>query len=134
MRPSEHQHCSMFVRTSARSSGEVGAITSPASSTCSTSLRQAKPIWSFQISQIARTLINLRPPSQRKLIKIARCELEEFLREMRSLTKSSSGCRPALLDDQVSILVNGKEREFTRIQAFQQEEDLRMQGVVIDGL
>ena len=134
MRPSEHQHCSMFVRTSARSSGEVGAITSPASSTCSTSLRQAKPIWSFQISQIARTLINLLPPSQRKLIKIARCELEEFLREMRSLTKSSSGCRPALLDDQVSILVNGKEREFTRIQAFQQEEDLRMQGVVIDGL
>ena len=134
MRPSEHEHCSMFVHTSARSSGEVGAITSPASSTCSTSLRQAKPIWSFQISQIARTLINLLPPSQRKLIKIARCELEEFLREMRSLTKSSSGCRPALLDDQVSILVNGKEREFTRIQAFQQEEDLRMQGVVIDGL
>ena len=124
----------MFVPTSGRSSGEVGAITSPASSTCSTSLRQAKPIWSFQISQIARTLINLLPPSQRKLIKIARCELEEFLREMRSLTKSSSGCRPALLDDQVSILVNGKEREFTRIQAFQQEEDLRMQGVVIDGL
>ena len=134
MRPSEHEHCSMFVHTSARSSGEVGAITSPASSTCSTSLRQAKPIWSFQISQIARTLINLLPPSQRKLIKIARCELEEFLREMRSLTKSSSGCRPSLLDDQVSILVNGKEREFTRIQAFQQEEDLRMQGVVIDGL
>ena len=134
MRPSEHEHCSMFVRTSGRSSGEVGAITSPASSTCSTSLRQAKPIWSFQISQIARTLINLLPPSQRKLIKIARCELEEFLREMRSLTKSSSGCRPSLLDDQVSILVNGKEREFTRIQAFQQEEDLRMQGVVIDGL
>ena len=134
MRPSEHEHCSMFVRTSGRSSGEVGAITSPASSTCSTSLGQAKPIWSFQISQIARTLINLLPPSQRKLIKIARCELEEFLREMRSLTKSSSGCRPALLDDQVSILVNGKEREFTRIQAFQQEEDLRMQGVVIDGL
>ena len=124
----------MFVRTSGRSSGEVGAITSPASSTCSTSLRQAKPIWSFQISQIARTLINLLPPSQRKLIKIARCELEEFLREMRSLTKSSSGCRPALLDDQVSILVNGKEKEFTRIQGFQQEEDLRMQGVVIDGL
>ena len=134
MRPSEHEHCSMFVPTSARSSGEVGAITSPASSTCSTSLRQPKPIWSFQISQIARTLINLLPPSQRKLIKIARCELEEFLREMRSLTKSSSGCRPALLDDQVSILVNGKEKEFTRIQGFQQEEDLRMQGVVIDGL
>ena len=134
MRPSEHEHCSMFVPTSGRSSGEVAAITSPASSTCSTSLRQAKPIWSFQISQIARTLINLLPPSQRKLIKIARCELEEFLREMRSLTKSSSGCRPALLDDQVSILVNGKEKEFTRIQGFQQEEDLRMQGVVIDGL
>ena len=134
MRPSEHEHCSMFVRTSGRSSGEVGAITSPASSTCSTSLRQAKPIWSFQISQIARTLINLLPPSQRKLIKIARCELEEFLREMRSLTKSSSGCRPAILYDQVSILVNGKEKEFTRIQGFQQEEDLRMQGVVIDGL
>ena len=70
------------------------AITRPASSASSTSLRQPKPIWSFQIFQIARTLINLLPPSQRKLIKIGCCELQEFLREMRSLTKCSSTCLP----------------------------------------
>ena len=115
----------MFVRTSARSSGEVGAITSPASSTCSTSLRQPKPIWSFQISQIARTLINLLPPSQRKLIKIARCELEEFLREMRSFTKSSSGCRPALLDVNIGKWEGKRIYKAPRFSAGRRFEDAR---------